>query len=108
MLRPLYAFLDEPWRPEVMQPRLDAIRGDNAGRWRSTLGPADVRLFERVASDTLARHGYAWTHAATGVSVAERLAYRAHAAAHKLSHLVRINTIDAVRIRYFGMAPFAD
>lgn len=104
----MYAFLDEPFPEDVLRPLLDSVRRGNCNKWMTRLTPAEVQLFERVAARTLERFGYACTHQEGGIGAASAMVFRLQARWHALAHLVRTNTIDAVRIRYFGMEPFAD
>lgn len=104
----VYAFLDEPFAEAALRPLLESVRPANRDKWKTRLTPAEIRLFEHVAAGTLARFGYASTHQERGVGVVSRAWFRLHDKLHTLSHLVRTNTVDALRIRYFGMEPFAD
>jgi hypothetical protein len=104
----VYAFLEEPFPEAALRPLLDSVRPGNRDKWQARLTPAEIRLFEHVAAGTLARFGYASTHQERGVGVVSRAWFRLHAKLHTLAHLVRTNTVDALRIRYLGMEPFAD
>ncbi len=107
VVRRVYDFLEEPWPGAALQPLLDSVRPGNRNKWAAKMTPAEVRLVEETAGATLTRFGYACSYEER-VNALRALPYRVHARLHALGHLVRINTIDAVRIRYFGMEPFAD
>ncbi len=55
-LRPLFAFLDEPWAASVLENNL--IFRTSVGRWRSELTAAEVAEIEAVAGQTMLALGY--------------------------------------------------
>ncbi len=55
-LRPLFAFLDEPWAASVLEKH--TIFRTSVGRWRSELTAAEVAEIEAVAGQTMLALGY--------------------------------------------------
>ncbi len=55
-LRPLFAFLDEPWAACVLE--TNPIFRTSVGRWRSELSAAEVAAIEAVAGQTMRALGY--------------------------------------------------
>jgi Sulfotransferase family len=55
-LRPLFAFLGEPWAPSVLEN--NATFSTSVGRWRSELSAAEVAAIEGVAGETMRALGY--------------------------------------------------
>ena len=103
----LYGFLNEEV-PISIDEAIGRIQSQNSGRWRTTMKPDDVRLFEAAAGDRLELLGYATTHPTGSIARSEKLRYLTHDYLHWIAFMLRQNLIDAVRIRYFGKAPFAE
>ncbi len=55
-LRPLFAFLGEPWAASVLEH--NPIFSTSVGRWRSELSAAEVAEIEAVAGETMRALGY--------------------------------------------------
>ena len=55
-LRPLFAFLGEPWAARVLENK--PIFSTSVGRWRSELSAAEVAEIEAVAGETMRTLGY--------------------------------------------------
>jgi Sulfotransferase family len=55
-LRPLFAFLGEPWAASVLEN--NSIFSTSVGRWRSELSAAEVAEIEAVADQTMLALGY--------------------------------------------------
>ena len=55
-LRPLFAFLGEPWAASVLENR--TIFSTSVGCWRSELSAAEITEFEGVAGETMRALGY--------------------------------------------------
>jgi hypothetical protein len=104
----VYRFLGQPFVPARLEAVLNRVAGDNSRKWKTHLRPAQVRTFEAVAGSSLARLGYEVVHPDAAVDPARRLAWTAHDAVGQFAHRVRLNTIDAFRIRFLGMEPFAE
>ncbi len=56
ILRPLFAFLDEPWAASVLEN--NPTFSTSVGRWRSELSAAEVAAIEAVAGETMRALGY--------------------------------------------------
>ncbi len=107
-IRALFGFLGEECRDADMTRLVQLLRRNNFGRWRQDMRPRDVRRFEAQAGDTLRRFGYATSFPEQPASALTDWAWRLHDRAKYSLHLAKMNTVDAIRIRYFGMEPFAD
>lgn len=84
------------------------INKNNYGKWKQELSPDEVRLFESVAAGTLRRFGYETTYPEQAIPWPTLLKSYAHDRIKHVSHLVKINTVDEVAIRWFGAEPFAE
>ena len=54
------------------------IQKDNKEKWRRTMSPRQIRVFESLAWETLKRNGYPLTTAAGRLRYLVRAAYRTH------------------------------
>jgi len=66
------------------------------------------RRFEAVAGDTLRRFGYETEFLEESTSDIEKIFWRSIDRFLYINHLIKINTVDTIRIRFFGMDPFSD
>ncbi len=106
-LASIYAFLGSEASSEDISLRTAAIRRANTGSWRRQLTASQVEVFEQLAGQTLTRFGYSATHPPAQVPWPARVAYTAQDAYKQAVHLFNTNLVDGVRIRFFGMEPFA-
>lgn len=104
----IYGFLEEPYDENAMGGLIGSIRSRNCNKWRQRMTPDDVRTFERVASGTLKRFGYEVTYEEGAIGVGREIFYKCHDSALMALHLLKMNTVDAARIRYCGKEPFND
>lgn len=107
-VRTLYEFLDHPISEEDLSGLAASIRSENRQKWKSRMSDDQIELFENVAGDCLRRFGYPVTHPQRELSGATCLRWRLHDRTMRFIEFVRSNTIDAVRIRFFGAEPFAE
>lgn len=106
--RAVYDFLEEPWDETAMMPLLAPVRRGNRDKWRSALSPAQIRLFEQIAGDTLRHFGYEATARESTPAWPNRLWWEAKDRSKLARNLVKLNVVDTVAIRFFGKEPFAD
>jgi hypothetical protein len=106
MLSRIYRFLEEPYDGGAMADLIGRIRSGNSNKWRQRMTPDEVETFERVASGTLKRFGYEVTHEEGPIGVGKEIFYKCHDSALTALYLLKMNTIDAVRIKYCGKEPF--
>jgi hypothetical protein len=113
-LRDVCAFLGLEYEPGMLEyhrredpalysdhPRLAQPPVRDARRWRDEMAPADVELFEAIAGDVLAEHGYERAFPSPGRrarALAERLAYSARLAAWRAA-LPLVRKSPAWRLR---------
>lgn len=107
-IRRVYEFIEEPRPNEEVADIAGSIQGANFGKWKKAMTPRQIELFESVASETLKRLGYSITYPQRELSPQVKYFWRMHDAFFHFKHLVKMNTIDTIRIKYFGMVPFAD
>jgi hypothetical protein len=107
-VKEIYSFLDEPYDKEKLGSAMASINRANFNKWKTAMSPGDIKIFETVASDTLNRFGYETSFPQGEMGNLTKSFWRAHDFALRFKHLVKMNTIDAIRIKYFGMQPFAD
>lgn len=108
VMEKIYAFLEAPYSEEKVKPLIERINRINFNKWKKEMKPGEVRLFETVAADTLKRFGYETSFEESELKKIEKWFWKAHNDFFRYKHLVKMNTIDAIRIKYFGMEPFAD
>jgi len=86
-------FLGEPFDPAMLEYYREAapyptdarnivaldqpLLRDNSGKWRETLTPDELRVFETIAGDALEQYGYPLVAREGGIRLAEQLRYRA-------------------------------
>jgi hypothetical protein len=64
-------------------------RGGNFDKWRTSMPPEQLRVFEGVAGDSLRRHGYAVVNPGASVSVLEAARFSAEETVRKVVATVR-------------------
>jgi hypothetical protein len=106
-LASLYTFLGVDASLDDIRLRTASIRRANTGSWRRQLSASQVKVFEQLAGQTLTRFGYGVTHPPAPVPWPARVRYTAQDACKQAVHLFNVNLVDGVRIRFFGMEPFA-
>jgi hypothetical protein len=106
--REVHEFLDQPVDEASGRRLAESVQSRNFGKWRERMRPAEIRLFESVAAGTLERFGYETSGEEVPVAAATRWWWQSHNAALRFKELVRLNTIEAIRIRCFGKEPFAE
>ncbi len=104
----IYMFLGEPYSEESVKSLIEKINRINFNKWKKEMKPDEVRLFETMASNTLKRFGYEATFEESELKKIEKWFWKAHNDFFRYKHLIKMNTVDAIRIKYFGMEPFAD
>jgi hypothetical protein len=104
----VYEFLEEPYCEASMEKMFVPIKKANYNKWKEKLQPLEVKMFESVASNTLKRFGYETSYPEAEVETLQKWFWKTHDRLFHVKHLITMNTIDAVRIKYFGMEPFAD
>jgi hypothetical protein len=88
-LQRICVFLDEAFDDAILNfkksgeagktPLLQArVQADNAGKWRTTMHPLQLRVFESAAGDTLARLGYPLETSGKKMPLPVRAAFRGH------------------------------
>lgn len=102
----IYSFLGEVYDDGLMRNLIGRVRKDNFNNWKKKMNSSQIELFERVASDTLRRFGYETRYEETGVGKLNEIYYNFHEAASKGLYLLKTNTLDTIRIKYFGKQPF--
>jgi hypothetical protein len=106
-LASLYTFLGHEASCDEISERTASIRRANTGSWRHQLSASQVEVFEQLAGQTLTRFGYGISHLPAHVPWPARFGYTAQDACKQAVHLLNVNLVDGVRIRFFGMEPFA-
>lgn len=105
--RRIYAFLEEPYLEDEMKIMLSSIRKQNFNKWKRKMKYHEIKLFENIAANTLKRFNYETSFPEEPINCIYRWYWTWHNGFFSLKHLIKINTIDAIRIKYFGMEPFS-
>lgn len=87
---------------------IERINASNYGKWKRDLSPDEIRLFESVAGETLRRFGYETTYPEVALPWTTLSKSYIHDRIKHLSHLVKMNSVDEIAIRWLGAEPFAE
>ena len=104
----IYKFLDEQYHQDKLRVTIDSVNKSNCYKWENKMKPKDIELFETVASNTLKHFGYATSFSGYEVGEIEKYFWKIHNSMYRFRNLIKMNTVDAIRIKYFGKEPFAD
>ena len=107
-IKTIYEFINEPCSNDTAHELAGSIHRENYGKWKQTMTPKQIELFEMAAGETLNRFGYSTTHPQHELKVYVKYFWEMHDAFFHYKHLIKMNTIDSIRIKYFGMKPFAE
>jgi hypothetical protein len=107
-LAAIISFLDQDLPKDALNELTASIRPTNAGKWERRMRPADVRLFESIAGETLRRFGYPVTHQSIPVGSLAAMRYTAQDTMKHMRNLFVMNVVDTIRIKFFGKEPFAE
>lgn len=102
----LYRFLGEEENAHDIARLVAEIKPTNSNKWKVAMTPSKIELFERLAGNTLDKFGYETSHRERGVNKLSEAWYRFGDAFQKGLFLVKTNTIDAIKIKYFNHDPF--
>jgi hypothetical protein len=104
----IYSFLDEQDKLSTIEYLIRRIRPRNYNHWKTEMSTQQIQLFEAVASTTLKRFGYQTTHEETPVNALSASAFKLHNGICRTLYLCKLNTTDAVRVKFFGKQPFGE
>jgi hypothetical protein len=104
----IYEFLDEPYPTGDAAKLIKTTLKNNAFKWKSRLTARQNQIFEHVARKELLMHGYEVVNKTTELSAVQRNMYTLHDKFVLGIQLFKLNVIDGIRIKFFGMQPFAD
>lgn len=108
VVRKIYNFLGAPFPDEETSKLIKTIKPGNYNKWKNQMSIKQRRRFEAVAGDTLRRFGYETEFLEESTSDIEKIFWRSIDRFLYINHLIKINTVDTIRIRFFGMDPFSD
>jgi hypothetical protein len=103
-----YAFLGERFSDQGLKSIIGSIKSSNFNKWKKEMKPKDVKLFETVAANTLQSFGYETSFPESALKTPVKWIWKIHDYILTSKHLAKINLIDTIRIKYFGMDPFGD
>lgn len=104
----VYNFLGQPYPTEETVRLMKTIKPGNYNKWKYRMKENQRRRFEAGAGMTLQRLGYEVEFPEVSINRFQRFLWRVGDRLLFFAHLVKINTIDSIRIRFFGKEPFAD
>lgn len=108
IVRQIYNFLEEPYPNDETDRLIKTIKPGNYKKWKHGLSLAQRQRFEAAAGPTLERLGYEVEFPGARVRSYERMLWKISDRFLYFAHLVKINTIDTIKIRFFGKEPFAE
>lgn len=103
----LYEFLSEPYDDKEMSKLLSKIRKNNYNKWQREMSRRQVKVFEKIASNTLRKYGYETTYEEGNIDKISKLFYKLHNITKTCIRLFELNVIDTIKIHFFGKEPFA-
>ena len=101
-LRRVYEFLGHEADDAAVEQTVTAVRANNHTKWKTTLTPSQIRVFEQTAGKTLQRLGYATTHQPTDVNPMLKSAFWMHERIAHGQFLFKANVIDTFKIHVLG------
>ena len=104
----LYEFLGGSEKLGAVGQLLNRIKKDNSLKWKTAMSAYQVRLFEYVAADTLKRFGYETSYPQKGIGKGPETLWLLHDAIVRMRFLLKHNTVDTIKIKFFGKEPFAE
>lgn len=100
------------FRFEIDDMKIDKLTGSinsqNFYKWKRELSRNRQMIFESIAGDTLQAFDYELVYDKPKINALKRLVFKLHDKAYWLLWFLYDNTINAFRIKYLGMQPFAD
>ena len=107
-MKEIYCFLGEEDNINAMEKLLPQVNDSNFNKWKHKMNPSQIKVFERIASKSLARFGYETNHLIEEESKFIDEVFKVHDTLTRWSFILKQNTVDAIKIKYFGKAPFAE
>ena len=104
----IYQFLNEEYDEDKLLATIDSIDRKNCYKWKTEMNPKNIKLFEIMASNTLKRFGYEASFSEHEVGKIEKVIWKTHNSLFHFMELIKMNTIEAIQIKYFGKEPFVD
>jgi hypothetical protein len=104
----IYQFLDEPYPTGDAAKLIKTTLKNNAFKWKTRLTERQNQVFEHVARKELVLHGYEVVNETTRLSAVQQSFYALHNKVLVGIQLFKLNVIDGIKIKFFGMQPFAD
>jgi len=104
----IYKFLDESYPENALRNLINSINKNNFDKWKREMKAKNIKIFEMVASDTLKLFGYEASFPEDDVERIYKWYWRFHNYVFHIIYLIKLNIIDTIRIKFFGMEPFND
>ncbi len=104
----LYDFLGIPFPENLLKPLIEKINISNYNKWKSSMPENEIKIFESVAFKTLTNFGYEVSPDTISISDTQRIFWHWHDRFFYYKHFLYMNTVEAIKIKFFGMEPFSD
>lgn len=104
----IYEFLEQEVSDAEIKKICAPVKKGNYNKWKKKLSKGQIRIFDRVAANTLKRFGYQSFDEETGPGVLNELVYMLHDKLVWLQFMFNTNVIDGFKIRFLGKEPFAE
>jgi hypothetical protein len=105
-----YSFLNIDYSQLDMEAMKSRVISGNYYKWKSRMSDGQIKVFDCVAYDILKQFDYEISAPVESLKIPgyKRILYFLHEKFLYSCHMFKMNVIDGLRIRFFGMEPFAD
>jgi hypothetical protein len=107
VINQMFGFIKAEISLEDKQKIIFPIHGSNYNKWKNSMTNTNIKVFEEVAANTLERLGYETSFPEVDRKI-RRIFWMMHNRLFHFIHLVKINTVDTLLIKYFGKDSFGE
>jgi len=104
----VFSFIHEPYNEAEIMHLLKGIQKDNCNKWKKNMKKRQVKLFELIAANTLKKFGYETRYGESNVNKFIASFYHFHDSFMRAKYLLKVNLVDAVKIKLGGKQPFSE
>ena len=107
-LEEVFSFLGVKEDQKKISSVIKPIIQNNFNKWQERMSPSEIKLFENIASDILNQNGYKTIHPVRKISAVVKLRSILSDMMLHYTHLIKMNIVDTILIKFFGKEPFAE